>query len=162
MDAWIHKATQTRPQADQSNNTQTTRLCWKRPRNREKHLIQSVEAYRERYSHYPARILPDKLFRTRENYRFCKENGIKVSLFKLGCPPKNLSGEQIRDERLEEGLRNEVEGKFGTGKRKYTLSRLLTRFIMLPKLIMIYTSYCESIKLSNMALFKRFYNDLAY
>ena len=95
--------------------------------NEGKYLIQSVEAYRDRYGHYPARILADKLFRTRENYRYCKENGIKVSHFKLGRPPKNLSGEQIREERQEEGLRNEVEGKFGTGKRKYTLSRLLTR-----------------------------------
>jgi len=95
--------------------------------NEGKYLIQSVKAYRDRYGHYPARILADKLFRTRENYHFCKGNGIKVSNFKLGRPPKNLSGEQIREERHEEGLRNEVEGKFGTGKRKYTLNRLLTR-----------------------------------
>lgn len=34
---------------------------------------------------------------------------------------------QITEERFDEGLRNEVESKFGTGKRKYTLNRTLTR-----------------------------------
>jgi IS5 family transposase len=95
--------------------------------NEGQYLIQSVEAYKARYGYYPARILADKLLRTRENYRFCKANNIHVSNFRLGRPPKNLTQSQITEERIEEGLRNEVEGKFGTGKRKYTLNRILTR-----------------------------------
>jgi len=47
----------------------------------------------------------------------------------LGRPPKDktLYAQQCRDERRESGERNEVEGKFGTGKRCYGLDRLTTR-----------------------------------
>jgi IS5 family transposase len=83
--------------------------------------------HKTRYGYYLARILADKLFRTRENYRFCKANNIHVSNFRLGLPPKNLTQSQNIEERIDEGLRNEVEGEFGTGKRKYTLKRILTR-----------------------------------
>ena len=48
---------------------------------------------------------------------------------KLGRPPKDkaLYAQQCRDERREDGERNEVEGKFGTGKRCYGLDRLTAR-----------------------------------
>jgi hypothetical protein len=48
---------------------------------------------------------------------------------KLGRPPKDkaLYAQQCRDERRESGERNEVEGKFGTGKRCYGLDRLTSR-----------------------------------
>ena len=48
---------------------------------------------------------------------------------KLGRPPKDktLYAQQCRDERREAGERNEVEGKFGTGKRCYGLDRLTAR-----------------------------------
>lgn len=48
---------------------------------------------------------------------------------KLGRPPKDkaLYTQQCQDERREAGERNEVEGKFGTGKRCYGLDRLTAR-----------------------------------
>ncbi len=95
--------------------------------NEGNHLQAAAENYFQRNGHYPARILVDKIFRTRENYRFCKQNNIKMSNVKLGRPPLNMTAEQKQEERDTEGLRNEVEGDFGTGKRKYTLNRLLTR-----------------------------------
>jgi len=95
--------------------------------NEGNYLQAAAENYFQRNGHYPARILVDKIFRTRENYRFCKQNNIKMSNVKLGRPPLNMTAEQKQEERDTEGLRNEVEGDFGTGKRKYTLNRLLTR-----------------------------------
>ena len=48
---------------------------------------------------------------------------------KLGRPSKDkaLYAQQCRDERRKSGDRNEVEGKFGTGKRCYGLDRLTSR-----------------------------------
>ncbi len=48
---------------------------------------------------------------------------------RLGRPPKDkvLYTQQCGDERREAGERNEVEGKFGTGKRCYSLDRLTSR-----------------------------------
>ena len=40
---------------------------------------------------------------------------------------KALYAQQCRDEHRESGERNEVEGKFGTGKRCYDLDRLTSR-----------------------------------
>lgn len=47
-------------------------------------LQESVEAYRRAYGHYPARVLADTIFRTHENLRYCKEQGIRMSGPRLG------------------------------------------------------------------------------
>lgn len=95
--------------------------------NEGNYLQAAAEAYKQRTGHYPARILVDRMFRTRDNYQFCKKHEIKISNFKLSRPPQDLKPEQIQEERIAEGLRNEVEGKFGTGKHKFMLNRLLMR-----------------------------------
>ena len=68
-------------------------------------------------------------YRTRDNLKYCAKHGIRMSGPKLGRPPKDkaLYAQQCRDERREAGERNEVEGKFGTGKRCYGLDRLTAR-----------------------------------
>ncbi|MQN01730.1 MAG: transposase [bacterium LCO1.1] len=47
-----------------------------------------------RTGHYPERVLADQIYRTRENRKFCKENGIRLSGPKLGRPSKELSAEE--------------------------------------------------------------------
>jgi hypothetical protein len=42
-------------------------------------LKASAEKYRERHGVYPEAILADKTYRNRENIKFCKENGIRLS-----------------------------------------------------------------------------------
>jgi hypothetical protein len=92
-------------------------------------LISSVQRYKKAIGHFPARILADKLFRTRENLGFCKEHGIRMNGPKLGRPPKDRSlyREQCRLERAEAGERNAIEGVFGTGKRRYGLGYITTK-----------------------------------
>ena len=45
----------------------------------------------------------------------------------LGRPPKNLSLEAKRQALEDEGIRNCIEGKFGQGKRRFNLSRIMTK-----------------------------------
>lgn len=92
-------------------------------------LIDSAESYRRTYGHYPARILADKIFRTRENLRYCKERGIHMSGPKLGKPPADevLRHQQLKEEWLESGERGEIERDFGVGKRRYSLGRIMMK-----------------------------------
>ena len=92
-------------------------------------LVDSIEKYRRDTGHYPKRILADKIYRTRENLKYCKEHGIRMNGPKLGRPPKCLKvyAAQCRLEKEESGERNEVEGKFGVGKRIYRLDRIPTK-----------------------------------
>jgi hypothetical protein len=92
-------------------------------------LQETVDRYKEQTGLYPQRILADKIYRTRDNLQYCDMHHIHMSGPKLGRPPKDkaLYAQQCRDERREAGERNEVEGKFGTGKRCYGLDRLTSR-----------------------------------
>lgn len=89
----------------------------------------AAERYWQRYGCYPERILADKIYRNRDNLRFCKENNIQLNGPKLGRPPKDekMYARQKLTERQEAGERNAVEGKFGEAKRCYGLNRMMTR-----------------------------------
>ena len=45
----------------------------------------------------------------------------------LGRPPQNVSPEQKKQAREDEKIRNRIEGKFGEGKRRYRLNRILAK-----------------------------------
>ncbi|KYP79928.1 IS5 family transposase [Ferroacidibacillus organovorans] len=90
-------------------------------------LIESVERYVERFGCYPEAILADKIYRTRENLRYCKEHGIRLSGPKLGRPPKHVDPEQKKQEYQDMSERNAVEGKFGEAKRSYGLGLIRAR-----------------------------------
>ena len=83
----------------------------------------SIESYRRAYGHYPARVLADTIFRTRENLRYCKEHGIHINGPHLGKRPDDVSAyrKQLREEWLESGERGEIERQFGVAKRRYSL-----------------------------------------
>jgi hypothetical protein len=92
-----------------------------------------IEGYHERYGYYPEVVCADKIYRTRENLRSCQEYGIRLSGPKLGRPFKEseknraLLRERRRIEREDESTRIAVEGKFGEGKRRYSLDRIGTK-----------------------------------
>ena len=92
-------------------------------------LIETVDRYFEQTGYYPERVLADKIYRTRENLRYCESNGIRMNGPKLGRPPKDkrLYHQQCKLEQSEAGERNAVEGKFGEGKRTYNLGRIKMR-----------------------------------
>lgn len=92
-------------------------------------LQASVESYRECYGCYPERVLADKIFRTRENLKYCKERGIHLNGPKLGKPnqdPKVRKAQQYQ-EWLESGERGDIERRFGISKRCYSLGLVMTK-----------------------------------
>ncbi|NEP59143.1 MAG: transposase [Symploca sp. SIO2G7] len=46
---------------------------------------------------------------------------------RLGRPPKNVSQSEKRQASEDERIRNRVEGKFGTSKRRYGLNRVMAK-----------------------------------
>lgn len=90
-------------------------------------LIDSLKRYREKYGCYPEAVLADKIYRTRENRDFCKERGIRLSGPKLGRSTEEEKKEAKKISYQDSCERNEVEGKFGTGKRKFTMDRIMAK-----------------------------------
>jgi hypothetical protein len=54
-------------------------------------LIETVKRFRDRHGCYPESVHIDEIYRTRENIRYCKEHGIRISGPRLGRPPKEPS-----------------------------------------------------------------------
>ncbi len=86
-------------------------------------LIQSVEDYFDQHGHYQEVLCADQIYRNRDNLRYCRARGIRLSGPRLGRPPADpqKTRENQRIEREDAGTRNAVEGKFGEAKRAYCL-----------------------------------------
>jgi hypothetical protein len=90
-------------------------------------LIASAEKFRERHGSYPEAILADKTYRNRENIKFCKENGIRLSGPRLGRP-KASEAEADKEQAYKDSCeRNVIEGRIGIDKRRYGLDRIFAR-----------------------------------
>jgi len=90
-------------------------------------LKDQINAYRDRFGFYPASVHADKLYRNRDNRRFCKKWGIRLSGPALGRPPKNIDPEVKAQAHRDERVRVLIEGKFGQGKRRFTLGRIMSK-----------------------------------
>jgi hypothetical protein len=92
-------------------------------------LKAAVDAYKERYGYYPASVHADTIFRTKENRKYCAENGIRMSGPPLGRPCKDAErNREARKQRArDERDRIPVEGKFGNVKRRYGLDRIFAK-----------------------------------
>lgn len=85
------------------------------------HLKEAVERYQKRFGYYPESVMVDTIFRNRDNRAWLKELGIRISGPRLGRPAKTIEKEQKRQEKLDAGIRNAIEGTYGTTKRKLGL-----------------------------------------
>jgi hypothetical protein len=104
------------------------RLSWD-AYNESVDLIGQIESYRKRFGHYPESVHADKIYRTRENRKYCKKHGIRLSGTPLGRPPSEPEKQrevklQTRQDELD---RIPIEGKFGQGKRRFSLSRIMCK-----------------------------------
>ncbi len=92
-------------------------------------LVDQINAYRKRFGFYPSSVHADKIYRNRNNIKFCKGHGIRLSGPKLGRPPKQLLRklEQQKQSRQDEIDRIPIEGKFGQAKRRFSLSRIMCK-----------------------------------
>lgn len=89
--------------------------------NESKDLVEQIEGYRKRFGYYPESVHADRIYRNRDNLRYCEEHGIRLSGPKLGRPRKEIEREEKKQMRADELERNAIEGKFGQGKRRYRL-----------------------------------------
>lgn len=91
-------------------------------------LKEAAERFRKRTSHYPERILADQIYRTRENRKYCKIHGIRLSGPKLGRPSlEKQSAKEKKQEYQDNTDRIEVERAFSLSKRCYGMGLIRTK-----------------------------------
>jgi len=96
-------------------------------------LISQAKKYRHRFGCYPNSIHADKIYRNRENRKWCKEHSIRLSGPPLGRPKKVTKDniDEIKHQKKiaaqDEKDRIDIEGKFGISKRRYGLDRVMTK-----------------------------------
>ena len=90
-------------------------------------LQERIEEYKRETGCYPESVHVDKIYRTKANRAYCKERGIRMSGPPLGRPPKEVSKEKKQEARSDERVRNAIEGKFGQGKRRFSLGRVMAK-----------------------------------
>lgn len=90
-------------------------------------LVEQIKTYQRRFGFYPESVHVDKIYRTRANRAYCKAHGIRISGPPLGRPPKHVSAADKKQAAADEAIRNQVEGKFGQGKRRFGLGRIMAK-----------------------------------
>ncbi len=94
-------------------------------------LIARAKQYKEERGCYPARICADSIDMTSENKKFCAANNIRLS----GRPRKRQIQAEVQTAEQQELFKSDmrkrsvIEGRIGTGKRKYGLDRILTKLV---------------------------------
>lgn len=99
-------------------------------------LMPQIDAYCRRFGHDPASVHVDQIYRTRENRRYCASRGIRLSGPPLGRPRKvkEPTAEQVKHDQQQvhddTTARMAIEGKFGQGKRRFGLGRLMAKLAL--------------------------------
>lgn len=104
------------------------RLSWDNY-NESGDLKNQIQLYKKRLGFYPESVHVDKIYRNRDNIKFCKKHGIRISGPRLGRPPKDLSKQQeLKKQYWQDEIdRIPIEGKFGQAKRRFGLSRIMCK-----------------------------------
>jgi len=104
------------------------RISWD-PYNEGEDLIPQAKKYKQEHGCYPERICADRIYINTKNRNFCTRNNIRLSGKRLGRPPKDPEVNAAHKQQLsaDQRKRNEVEGCFGSGKRKYSLDLIMAR-----------------------------------
>ncbi len=89
-------------------------------------LAAAAERYRERTGRYPERVLADKIYRTKENRAYCRENGIRLSGPRLGRPSKDNSADK-KQEYQDNTDRIEVERFINRSKCCFGMELIVTK-----------------------------------
>jgi transposase, IS5 family len=92
-------------------------------------LKEQIKRYKRRFGCYPESVHADTIYRTADNRRFCRKHGIRLSGPQLGRPSgeAEIVKEQKKLQHRDECDRIAVEGKFGQGKRRFSLSRIMAK-----------------------------------
>jgi transposase, IS5 family len=90
-------------------------------------LPDQIEQFRDRFGHYPDSVHADQIYRTRFNRAYAQERGIRLSGPPLGRPAIKTQA-AVRRQTLDDArVRNHIEGKFGQGKRRFSLARIMAK-----------------------------------
>jgi hypothetical protein len=109
-------------------------------------LIPALRDYRRKYGYYPKAVIADRHYRNRKNLAFCKKWNIRLSGPRLGRPPKLTDPALKKQERQDASIRNAVEGKFGEGKTRYGLDRIMMRLQATAETTISMIFLCMNIK----------------
>jgi transposase, IS5 family len=90
-------------------------------------LPQQVERFKQRFGHYPESVHADQIDRTRANRKYCRERGIRLSGPPLGRPAVEETASIRKQAQADANIRNQIEGKFGQGKRRFSLARVMAK-----------------------------------
>jgi transposase, IS5 family len=90
-------------------------------------LPAQVELFKQRFGHYPESVHADQIYRSRPNRAYCRKRGIRLSGKPLGRPKASDQAENRKQVLADATLRNQIEGKFGVGKRRFSLSRVMAK-----------------------------------
>jgi len=110
----------------------TERISWDNF-NEGTDLIETIKKYQKRFGVYPQSVHADKIYRNRENLRYCREHKIRLSGPPLGRPRKAIPDNQAELKAAQKLIRQDeldripVEGKFGQGKRRFGLGRIMAK-----------------------------------
>jgi transposase, IS5 family len=106
-------------------------------------LVGQIKKYRKRFGFYPESVHADQIYRNHDNRRYCKEYGIRLSGPKLGRP-KKVTTENAEQLKLEKQLHRQdeidriaIEGKFGQGKRRFSLARIMAKLAGTSEVVII-------------------------
>jgi len=92
------------------------------------YLKEQVENYRQLNGYYPEVVQTDDIYMTRENRKYLKDKNIRHTGKPLGRKPKiALSKHEAQNLKKERNERNHIEGKFGQGKTKYKLNKIMAK-----------------------------------
>ena len=106
------------------------RLSWD-AYNEGEDLMAQAEKYKQDNGCYPERICADRIYINAKNRHFCARAEIRLSGKRLGRPPKDPEINAAHKQQLsaDQRRRNEAEGVFGSGKRKYSLKLIMARLV---------------------------------
>ena len=91
-------------------------------------LKATVEDFHRKFGYYPESVLADNIYQTRENRRYCKALGIRLSGPPLGRKRAGEAGaKESRQMRKDACERNGIESSNGVAKRKYGLDLIMSK-----------------------------------
>ena len=88
-------------------------------------LIACVKEYKRRFGVYPKAVLADKIYQTKNNKKYCKLRGIRLSGKALGRKNETQKEAEKQQMYLDSCERNWVEGKNGLLKTRFGMSRVM-------------------------------------
>jgi IS5 family transposase len=98
------------------------------PYNESTVLQDAVERFHKRNGCYPKKVIADKIYRNRNNLKYCADKGIKLSGPALGRPKQGSDPDAERKSAYRDSCdRIAVERAYSLAKRKCGLGRIYTR-----------------------------------